>query len=62
MSNGIHDRLPSDEAAVIEAAAVAWLCERDEAFTPERAAAFAACLSVAPTRAARILGAGGWVE
>ena len=48
MSKEIHDRLPSDEAAVIEAAAVAWLCERDEAFTPERAAAFAAWRAADP--------------
>ena len=54
MSTGIRDRLPSDESAAIEAAAVAWLCERDEEFTPERASAFAAWCAADPRHRAAV--------
>lgn len=36
------DGLPVGDPAAIRATAAAWLCERDEGFSPERAAAFAA--------------------
>ena len=54
MNTGNRQRRPSDEVAAIEAAAVSWLCEREEQFTPERAAAFAAWCAADPRHRAAV--------
>ncbi len=49
-----RERHPADDSAAIEAAAVAWLCEREEGLAPERAAAFAAWCAADPRHRAAV--------
>lgn len=45
---------PVPDAAAIQATTAAWLCERDEGFSPERAAAFAAWCAADPRHRAAV--------
>jgi transmembrane sensor len=54
MNTRSHEHHPARDAAAIEAAAVAWLCEREEGLAPERAAAFAAWCAADPRHRAAV--------
>jgi transmembrane sensor len=54
MSAEKRDRCPVGDDAAIEAAAVSWLCERDDGFAPERATAFAVWCAADPRHRAAV--------
>ena len=54
MSAEKRDHCPVGDDAAIEAAAVSWLCERDDGFAPERATAFAVWCAADPRHRAAV--------